>query len=163
MKVCLIILVILSGLFASAQKDTVDLLKTISLDSSQQRWLKNNYLLINKQSKEVARATIVKEFPSISNPSVELIIGEAGRMAKDNRMDVAALTQQIQELNSQIQSLGEAIEKTRKKLEALEEAREKLEEIERKRERAALLKELDRDRTKMIELDSLLRFYKSLR
>jgi chromosome segregation ATPase len=159
----LILVLVLSGLSAPAQNDTENLIRTITLDSAQQQWLKNNYIVINTQSREIARATIVKTFPDISNSLIEFMIGEAGKMAKeDQKPDIATVAQFIRKLTAEIEALGEKIARLQKKIDELEAKREnQSEQKEREREKLALLKEMDTDKSKLIQLDSLIRIYRT--
>ena len=101
-----------------AQQDTLrsntitkqTLKQPIILSKEQQNWLGNNYSRLGNLKKQQARTAILKEFPAISEASLEYMIGEAGRLLKGDRSkEIALLNQRLSMLKEQKNVLAKKI------------------------------------------------------
>ena len=82
----------------------------IILSKEQQSWLDNNYSRLGNFKKQQARTAILKEFPAISEASLEYMIGEAGRLLKGNQSkEIAVLNQRLSMLKNQKNMLAKKI------------------------------------------------------
>ena len=119
----LVLFSLLIQAFAFGQKDpvkrtvTTTKITTQKITIEQERWLRRNYQHIVAIKKDSARMEIKKNFSSISNSSVEAMIGRANKLMQEDKQKHQAQAQQmIRSLSTQKNTLSKEIAEKEKEL-----------------------------------------------
>ena len=101
---------------AAANQDTIPATRKSNLESTrlsqptltpaQQQWLDNNYTKLNGMTKTNASMVIKQQFNTISEASIDYMIGLAGKLVnKDHQQQLAQMKQMLNQLKSQKNAL----------------------------------------------------------
>jgi hypothetical protein len=112
LRLSILILLLPAHLHTHAQKEDDKLItgKTIQLTSPQQQWVNANYKKVAALKKDSVASLIRKKFPSITEASLEFMIGQAGKLSQgDQANQLAQLNLNLEQLKKQKQSLLDKI------------------------------------------------------